>query len=171
MLDEGATNLTFDENYGYLKAVLESLDIDPASQLLVFSRTSVSKNHILPSRPRAIFFNDDTYVAMVPGSGILEIASMDPQLGPLFFMLEQHDSAAPKFDRQTVQCLRCHDSLTMTGGGVPRFILGSGYVDTQSNLVSHEGWVLTSPKTPFRFRWGGWYVTGEHGDLTVVEVR
>ena len=164
-LDQGVATLAFDDTNGYLSAVLEALAIDAASQLLVFSRTSVNKTHILPSRPRAIFFNDDAYVAVVPGAGMLEIATMDPQLGPVFFILEQRASATPQFDRQTVQCLRCHDSLTMTGGGVPRFILGSGYVDTQSNLVSHEGWVLTSPETPFRFRWGGWYVTGKHGDL------
>ena len=164
-LNQDVATLAFDETNGYLSAVLEALDIDPASQLLVFSRTSINKTHILPSRPRAIYFNDDAYVALVPGAGMLEIATMDPQLGPVFFILEQRASATPQFDRQTVQCLRCHDSLTMTGGGVPRFILGSGYVDTQSNLVSHEGWVLTSPETPFRFRWGGWYVTGKHGDL------
>ena len=164
-LDQGVRTIDFDDTDGYLAAVLEALDIDPASQLLVFSKTSINKTHILPSRPRAIFFNDDAYVAIVPGSGMLEIATMDPQLGPVFFILEQRASTTPQFDRQTVQCLRCHDSLTMTGGGVPRFILGSGYVDTQSRLVSHEGWVLTSPKTPFRFRWGGWYVTGNHGDM------
>ena len=164
-LDHDAATLAFDDTNGYLTAVLDALAIDPASQLLVFSKTSINKTHILPSRPRAIFFNDDAYVAIVPGSGMLEIATMDPKLGPVFFILEQRASTPPQFDRQTVQCLRCHDSLTMTGGGVPRFILGSGYVDTRSNLVSHEGWVLTSPKTPFRFRWGGWYVTGNHGDL------
>ena len=164
-LDHDAATLAFDDTNGYLAAVLDALDIDPASQLLVFSKTSINKTHILPSRPRAIFFNDDAYVAIVPGSGMLEIATMDPKLGPVFFILEQRASTTPQFDRQTVQCLRCHDSLTLTGGGVPRFILGSGYVDTRSNLVSHEGWVLTSPKTPFRFRWGGWYVTGNHGDL------
>ena len=163
-LDQGARRLAFDDTNGYLAAVLEALAIDPASQLLVFSKTSINKSHILPTRPRAIFFNDDAYVAIVPGAGMLEIATMDPQLGPLFFILEQRAMDKPQFDRQTVQCLRCHDSLTMTGGGVPRFILGSGYVDTRSNLVSHEGWVLTSPQTPFRFRWGGWYVTGTHGD-------
>ena len=162
-LDQGTLKLGYDETNGYLAAVLDALAIDSSSQLLVFSRTSISRTHILPSRPRAIYFNDDAYVAMVPGSGMLEIATMDPQLGPVFFLLEQRASVSPQFDRQTVQCLRCHDSLTMTGGGAPRFILGSGYVNTQSELVSHEGWVLTTPKTPFKFRWGGWYVTGQHG--------
>ncbi len=162
-LDDGSLKLAYDATNGYLNAVLDALAIDASSQVLVFSKTSVNKAHILPSRPRAIYFNDDAYVATVPGSGLLEIATMDPELGPLFFILEQRATASPQFDRQTVQCLRCHDSLTMTGGGVPRFILGSGYVNTRSELVSHEGWVLTTPKTPLRFRWGGWYVTGEHG--------
>ena len=164
-LDRGDSVLQFDSDTGYLAAVLDALDIDTSSQLLVFSRTSVNKSHISPSRPRAIYFNDDAYVAWVPGSGMLEIASMDPALGQVFFIFEQREQKRPQFDRQTVQCLRCHDSLTMTGGGVPRFILGSGYVDTRGNLVSHEGWVLTNPATPHRFRWGGWYVTGSHGSL------
>ncbi|MDH3531602.1 MAG: hypothetical protein OEO82_01660, partial [Gammaproteobacteria bacterium] len=141
----------------------EALDIDPASQLLVFSRTSLNVAYIRPRTPRAIFFNDDAYVAWVPGSGMLEIATLDPQLGPVFFVLEQGEAARPRFDRQTVQCLRCHDSFTLTGDGVPRFILGSGYIDTRGDLVSHEGWILTSPETPLKFRWGGWYVTGQHG--------
>jgi hypothetical protein len=30
-------------------------------------------------------------------------------------------------------------------------------------LVSHEGWILISDRTPLKSRWGGWYVTGRHG--------
>jgi hypothetical protein len=30
-------------------------------------------------------------------------------------------------------------------------------------LVSHEGWILVSDRTPLKSRWGGWYVTGRHG--------
>ena len=30
-------------------------------------------------------------------------------------------------------------------------------------LVSHEGWILISDRTPLKSRWGGWYVTGMHG--------
>jgi hypothetical protein len=163
-LDGGELALQHEDTRGYLRAVLEALGIDPASQLLVFSRTSVNVAHISPETPRAIYFNDDAYVAWVPGSGMLEIATMDPQLGPVFFTLDQGKEVQVSFDRQTVQCLRCHDSLTLTGGGVPRFILGSGYIDTSGNLVSHEGWILTTPETRLKFRWGGWYVTGKHGD-------
>ena len=31
-------------------------------------------------------------------------------------------------------------------------------------MASHEGWMLTTDQTPLRRRWGGWYVTGTHGD-------
>jgi hypothetical protein len=47
---------------------------------------------------------------------------------------------------------------------VPRYILGSGFADQSGQLVSHEGWHLTTDQTPLNRRWGGWYVTGTHGD-------
>ena len=59
--------------------------------------------------------------------------------------------------------MSCHDSYSLTGGGVPRFIFGSGYTGTTGMLVSHEGWILVSDRTPLKSRWGGWYVTGRHG--------
>jgi hypothetical protein len=60
--------------------------------------------------------------------------------------------------------LSCHDSYSLTGDGVPRFIVGSGYTGPGGELVSHEGWILVTDKTPLKSRWGGWYVTGNHGD-------
>ena len=155
------SRLRFQSGRGYLDSLLQALGISPTSQILVFSRTSLNVGNITPRTPRAIYFNDQTYVAWVPGSDSIEIASMDPGLGQVFYTLEQTPGAG--FGQQTAQCLRCHDSYTLTGGGVPRFILGSGYTGANGNLVSHEGWILTSPSTPLQSRWGGWYVTGRHG--------
>ena len=162
-LSEGSVELEFATGTGYLRSLLAALDIDPSSQVLVFSKTSLQVGGIEPSTPRAIYFNDDTYVAFVPDSVSLEIATMDPALGQTFFTLPQ--APAPRLERQTQRCLRCHDSYSLTGGGVPRFILGSGYTGTDGQLVSHEAWILTSTSTPFRSRWGGWYVTGQHGGM------
>ncbi len=159
-----APGLKFDPARGYLDSLLEALAINPVSQILVFSRTSINVTNITPQTPRAIYFNDDTYVAWIPGSEAIEIASMDPILGQVFYTLNQDRQAGGKFEQQASQCLRCHDSYSLTGGGVPRFILGSGYIGANGNLVSHEGWILTDPETPLKFRWGGWYVTGKHGD-------
>ena len=104
------------------------------------------------------------YIAWVPESDSIEIASLDPNLGPVFYILNQNENNNMGVVRDSGLCLRCHDSLTLSGGGVPRFIIGSGYTNFTGSLVSHEGWILTKQETPLRFRWGGWYVTGNHGE-------
>ena len=161
-LESGKARLELDGPRGLLDSLLAELEIDPASQVLVFSTTSLQVGNIRPRTPRAIYFNDDVYVAWVQGGGPIEIASMDPNLGPVFYTLAHERGAEPKVENE--RCLRCHDSLSLTGGGVPRFIVGSGYIGRDGNIVSHEGWILTTQRTPFRNRFGGWYVTGHHGD-------
>ena len=145
---------------GYLDSVLRALDLDPSSQMLVFSKTSLQTGFIRSNTPRAIYFNDDTYLAFVPDAGNLEIASIDPVLGPVFFTVNQK-ATVPGFERESTRCLSCHDSMSLSGGGVPRFIIGSGYTKPSGELLTHEGWIVTTARTPIRSRWGGWFVTGK----------
>jgi hypothetical protein len=169
LLASGAVKLT-PGAHGYLEPVLAALRIDASSQTLVFSQTSLQSRRINPRTPRAIYFNDDAYVAWVQ-NGPLEIGSLDPNLGAVFYLLEQPAvssgaaaaAPAPKFEREVGRCLSCHDSYSLSGGGVPRFIVGSGYTGSSGNLVSHEGWILVTDETPLKNRWGGWYVTGRSG--------
>jgi hypothetical protein len=149
---------------GYLDSVLKALDIDPASQTLVFSKTSLKQRFITAENPRSLFFNDEVYVGFVPGSSTLEIAAMDPQLGPVFFDFAQNPDAPARFEQETGRCLRCHDSYSLTGGGVPRFMLSSVLAGPDGNMVSHELSEITDTSTPLTRRWGGWYVTGTHGE-------
>lgn len=149
---------------GYLDGLLEALDIDPESQVLVFSKTSLKQRFIVPENPRSLFFNDEVYVGFVPGSSTLEIAAMDSQLGPVFFDFHQKQEAPERFEQETSRCLRCHDSYSMSGGGVPRFMLTSVLAGPDGNMVSHELSELTDTSTPLARRWGGWYVTGTHGE-------
>lgn len=160
-IERGEVALERDGKGGYLRSLLAALDIDVSSQMLVYSQTSLQSRLINPRKPRAIYFNDDVYVAFVQ-DGPIEIAALDPSLGPVFYTLD-NQAAAPKFGAELGRCLSCHDSYSLTGGGVPRFIVGSGYTGTTGGLVSHEGWILTSDRTPFKNRFGGWYVTGRHG--------
>lgn len=164
VLDAGEVELGYDAARGFLDSLLAALEINPVSQVLVFSKTSLQVRNIGPATPRAIYFNDDTYVAFSQGAGTLEIATMDPALGPMFFTLSQQAGAEAAFERRNARCLRCHDSLSLTGGGVPRFLLGSGYIGTDGRDLSHEGRIITTQATPLRYRWGGWYVTGFHGE-------
>jgi hypothetical protein len=160
-IERGDAQLAHSGARGYLESLLAELRIDPSSQTLVYSQTSLQGRRIGPKTPRAIYFNDEVYVAFVQGAPI-EIASLDPILGPVFYLLEQ-TASPPKFSAELGRCLSCHDSYSLTGGGVPRFIVGSGYTGTTGMLVTHEGWILVTDRTPLKSRWGGWYVTGRHG--------
>lgn len=148
---------------GYLDAVLAALDINPDSQVLVFSKTSLKQRFITPDNPRALYYNDQVYVGWVPGSSSLEIGAMDPGLGPVFFDLKQAETAMPQAERQLHRCLRCHDSYSFSGGGVPRFMLSTVLAGEAGDIVSHEINLITDTSVPVESRWGGLYVTGEHG--------
>jgi hypothetical protein len=165
-IEGGMVELAFEERGGYLTALLEQLDISVSSQTLVFTRTSLQARQISPRRPRAIYFNDDVYVAWVQGSEVIEISAVDPVMGGVFYTLGQDTADAGDFVIETGLCLECHDSYGLTGGGAPRHLVGSMLPDASGRAVYHEGWRLTDDRTPLRERWGGWYVTGTHGDVT-----
>ena len=154
--------LIFDGENGYLESLLDQLEIPVHSQSLVFSKTSIHARLITPGTPRAIYFSDDTYVGWVQGSGSIEIAASDPDLGIVFYTLDQTNTEKPQVQRQTFLCLECHDTYGLTGGGVPRLLMGSGMTDEYGRPANHEGWRLTNHRTPLEQRWGGWYVTGTH---------
>ena len=80
-IERGETELRHDSERGYLESLLAELAIDPSSQTLVYSQTSLQGKLINPKTPRAIYFNDDVYVGYVQ-DGPIEIASLDSNLGP-----------------------------------------------------------------------------------------
>ncbi len=171
-IDDGEVQLAFDAENGYLVSLLRELDIDTSSQMLVFSKTSFQVDRISPETPRAVYFNDSVYVGWLQDADVIEISAMDPDLGIVFYTLnqsedqagDQNGGAASRFQRQTALCLRCHDTYSMSGGGVPRHLVGSGFTDQFGGFASHESWHLTTYQSPIEERWGGWYVTGTHGD-------
>jgi hypothetical protein len=158
-IDAGDTELSFDSQFGYLKSVLAALEIPVSSQGLVFSKTSLQVDRIGPWAPRAVYFNEDVYVGWVQEGTLLEVASIDPTLGTVFYSLPQAPSEKPKFTREGSTCLMCHDSASTTGG-VPGLIVRSVIPDRHGYAFgnAHEG--PTTDATPIASRWGGWYVTG-----------
>ncbi|HTC50819.1 MAG TPA: hypothetical protein VK700_02665 [Steroidobacteraceae bacterium] len=161
-LDEGTVKLTTTPQHGYLESLLQALSINPDSQTLVFSKTSLQIEVISPATPRAIYFNDDTYVAWVQQSGIIEINTMDADRGPVFYTLSAADPH-PRLEREILRCLTCHDSYAEMGGGVPRFLFESTYDVDHGRLIPDAISRETSNATPIAQRWGGWYVTGRDG--------
>jgi len=160
-LDRGAATLAYDEQHGYLPALLRILNIQTNSQMLVFSKTSFQRERITPKTPRALFFNDDVYVGFIPGAPLLEISAADPKLGGVFYTLDQRKVERPKFARND-QCLECHASAKSMG--VPGHLVRSFATDESGVVDLSSGTSQVNHRTPFAERWGGWYVTGKHGD-------
>jgi len=146
---------------GVLESLLHTLGVNPDSQMLVFSKTSFQASRISARNPRAIYFSDDVMVGYVRGSNLLEVADLDPKQGFVFYSFDQ-EAKPPRFDRRDV-CLQCHESIGTLG--VPGIMVASVYPDADGMPAFRGAAKLTDHRSPLNERWGGWYVTGTHGDM------
>jgi hypothetical protein len=160
----GQAKLARDDAQGWLRSLLASLDIPVSSQSLVFSKTSFQRHKISPRSPRALYFNDDVYVGFVRGGEVLEVSAVDPQLGAVFYTVSQQAGETPKIARQTHNCLQCHDSMGLALG-VPGHVVRSVFPDPDGMPHFTMGTFRTDDRSPYAERWGGWYVTGQHGAM------
>jgi hypothetical protein len=163
-LDNGEQQLGFKDKLGYLPAVLKALKVPVESQILVFSQTSLQRHRISPRTPRAVYFCDDAYVGFCQAGNVLEVSAVDPQLGAVFYTLDQKNTDKPRFKRQTENCMVCHSSSRTDS--VPGFLVRSLFVDRSGQPMLSEGSFTVDYRTPLEQRWGGWYVTGTHGEQT-----
>ena len=161
-LAQGEVTLSWDEKYSYLPSLLKQLDVPVSSQTLVFSKTSLQVGRISPKTPRAIYFNDDVYVGWVQQGDLIELSASDAQLGGTFYTLSQHRTDSPALKRETSRCLQCHGSTHTRR--IPGHLVRSVYPASTGQPVFRLGTHLNDHTTPFDKRWGGWYVTGTHGD-------
>lgn len=161
-LQANEVTLKYDDERGYLVALLEYLKVPSSSQTLVFSKTSLQRPRISPRRPRALYFNDDIYVGWVQNGDVLELSAVDPHLGAIFYTLDQHNRQVATIRRQDDNCLICHAS-THTNR-VPGHIMRSVFVDRAGSPRLSSGTFRTKDSSPLKDRWGGWYVTGTHDE-------
>jgi hypothetical protein len=159
-LNSGEVRLQWEPRWGYLRSLLRALDIDVSSQTLVFSKTSLQTAKIAEPTPRAIYFNDDTYVGFVQGSDLLEFAAIDANVGVVFFGMINRQDTMPLLDREGGRCLTCHDTYSMMGGGVPRVLVMSSPVDDATDSRTYSSASEVDDRTPIAERWGGWYLSG-----------
>ena len=160
-IDKGELTLDHSAEFGYLPALLKALEVPVESQTLVFSKTSLQLRRISPRTPRAIYFNDDIYVGFCQSGDVLELSAVDPQLGTVFYTLDQRKAETPAVERRTDNCLVCHSSSRTEG--VPGHLVRSLYVDAGGQPMLSAGSRMVDHTTPIEHRWGGWYVTGTHG--------
>ncbi len=124
----------------------------------MFSKTSFQRERIRPESPRAIYFSDTAYVGWVPG-GLIEVTTIDPLLGPVFYSLDPNASQ-PQFVRDN-NCLTCHGGTFVRG--IPGVFVRSVFTDDAGEPLFRFGSEVVDFRTPFTNRWAGWYVTGKHG--------
>jgi hypothetical protein len=155
-LENGAVKLVFQPASGYLRSVLEKLDIMVESQVMVFSKTSFQAKLISPENPRALYFTDDIVIGWVRGSSLIEAAPIDPGKGVVFYTLDQSSADKPRFQRND-SCNSCHQSHRTQG--VPGLFVLSSNPYLESNEVDSDS-TVTDQRTPLTQRWGGWYVSG-----------
>ena len=161
-VEAGDATLTFEPGSGYLRSVLDALHVPIASQMLVMSKTGVQALHTDPANPRAIYFNDAVTVGYIRGAPLLELAVHDPRQGVVFYTIDQKPQARPVFERPRA-CLRCHQVYTTLH--VPGMLARSSFVAADGLPLGQYGTYDADDRTPFRKRWGGWYVTGTHGAM------
>jgi hypothetical protein len=146
-----------------LLRLLEALHVPVETQMLVFSKTSFQRARINPRRPRALYFSDTCYIGWVPG-GLIEVTTIDPTLGPVFYSFSPQRSAAPAGTVRFVRdedCLRCHGGNFIRE--IPAVFARSVFADENGEPLLRFGSQVVDHRTPFAERWGGWYVTGRHG--------
>ena len=158
----GEAKLKHEEHFGYLRSLLSALDVPTDSQMLVFSKTSLQRHRIAPRTPRALYFNDEVYIGFCQQGDVLEISAVDPQLGTVFYTLDQDPLLAPNFRRQTDNCLICHGSSQTKE--IPGHVVRSVFSDASGLPILSSGTYRIDHTSPIEKRWGGWYVTGTHGD-------
>ena len=156
-LMNGSAKLVWDDKTGYLKSVLDLLNIPVESQVMVYTQTSLQAQYIKMDNPRAIYFNDTVSAGYVRGAPLIEVVAQDPKMGSVFYLVHQVPSSLPNFGRESSQCLRCH--LSWDTLGVPGMSVLTTFPRRSVDDYANGGFV--DHYKPIEERWGGWYVTGK----------
>ena len=160
-LKAGTKRLDYEAGHGYLRSLLAALDVPVSSQMLVYSKTSMQRDRIAPRTPRAIYFSDDVYVGFCQDGEVLEVSAVDPQLGAVYYTVDQKPSQ-PLVRRQLDNCLICHGSSQTKD--IPGHVVRSVLTDDRGLPILSAGTYRIDHTSPLEKRWGGWYVTGTHGE-------
>jgi hypothetical protein len=160
-LEKGEVTLAYaDDGHGYLKSLLDALNISPESQVLPFTRSSLQFDHINPRAPRAVYFNDDVAVGFVHEGGVIEVIANDRRGGIAFYTLDTARIGRPQLIEEGGRCATCHGLVNTAA---------PGWIVANVTATADGTPYFTDPAHPFDFtdqtrafetRWGGWYVTG-----------
>jgi hypothetical protein len=159
-LTSGEVKLDTTDDKAFLTSILKVLDVPVSSQILVFSASSLQSEIINPRNPRALYFNEDTYVGFVPG-GKVEVISMDPTHAAIFYIFERLRPGGPlPVIARSDKCFNCHagNATHRVPGLIAESVLpmmsGASLETYRRDEQGHQ--------IPLEKRFGGWHLTGGH---------
>ncbi|MFZ4766112.1 MAG: hypothetical protein ACOYMN_14270, partial [Roseimicrobium sp.] len=161
---QGTLKMDTSRPQAFLQQMLHELDVPVASQVMVFSKTSLQNALITPQTPRVIYFSEEAYIGWCQG-GIFELIGVDPVQGPQFYVMTFPYQKGEKVELLTSDnCFNCHEGSRTNG--VKGMLVRSVYTAEDGQPILSEGSFLSGHESPLSERWGGWYVTGHHGKET-----
>jgi hypothetical protein len=104
----GKVKIDRQDAWSVLHGVMKEFHIPAESQVMVFSKTSKQNDRITPQTPRVVYFGDDAYIGYCLG-GAIEVSTIDPVLGPIFYLLDPYvEESKPLHFERDQSCLSCH---------------------------------------------------------------
>jgi hypothetical protein len=159
-VNAGEVKFDTTDDKSFLVSILRELNIPISSQLQLFSATSLQSEIINPRNPRALYFNEDTYVGYVAG-GKVEVISMDPTHGGIFHIFDRLRQGGPTpLIGRSEKCFNCHagNATRRVPGLIAESILpmlsGASLETYRRDEQGHQ--------IPLENRFGGWVLTGNH---------
>ncbi len=104
----------------------------------------------------------------------LEFVSFDPVQGAIFYVMDEHRSDRPRFERSEVDCVQCHVSPSTRN--VPGVMIRSVVTKPSGYPAAGTASFVTGHESPMSQRWGGWYVTAKStaphmGNVTTADSK
>lgn len=157
--EAGRAPIDFSSDKAFLISLLKALDIPASTQMWVFSTTSLQLRFISPRNPRSVYFNDEVSIGYIPG-GRIEVASLDPDLGAIFYIFDIPQPGQTPVIERSNRCMNCHAGSET--GRVPNWVVESSLPGPTGGSVKSFRQETTGHGIPFNERFAGWHVTGKH---------
>ncbi|HEX2749278.1 MAG TPA: hypothetical protein VHM91_14820 [Verrucomicrobiales bacterium] len=156
-VSKGEAQMPAGDEITVMRGLLKEFSVPVSSQMIVYSATS-RQAIISPYRPRALYFTDELYIGYVPG-GRIEVASIDPQAGPVFHIFDfpRSERATVRADRST-RCMECHAGFD--NHEIPKLVIDSVIVNRQGGALETWRTEKSGHDVPLSERFGGWHLTG-----------
>ncbi|MDB6118734.1 MAG: hypothetical protein JWO08_2515 [Verrucomicrobiaceae bacterium] len=161
-VSSGEVTLDNRDQRSLTKSLLAALDVPVSSQLLVYSGTASQGTKVNPKNPRALYFNDEVYVGVVPG-GLVEMIGVDANIGGVPYTFRQVGTGSVPSTTGGEDCIRCHSGAQ---SGFAQGFFGRSLVPTEDGFIQGGEAVGTEGHNrPLGRRFGGWFVTSARPDV------